>query len=116
MPWVVPLLPALITAGTTGTEIGLQASGALSPGGGPSTAQLQQQQQEAAQKQQQTQLQEAFKSFAPAAQAQTGGALSDTSLSALINELSGNQGTIGGAQQTIFGTTPGLSSSDMGGS
>lgn len=115
MPIPVPIIAALIGAGVTGTTTGLEASGAIGGGSsGPSAADQQRLQQEAAQKQQQTALQEAFKSFAPAAQAQTGGALSDTSLSSLINELSGNQGTIGGAQQTIFGSTPGLSSSDTG--
>ena len=103
------LLPALITTATTGTEIGLQASGALGGGGGGNNTAALLAQQEANQKAQQTAQQEAFKSAAPAAQAQTGGALSDTSLSALIAELSGNPGSIGSAQQTIFGTTPGLS-------
>jgi len=109
MAWIIPLIPSLITAGTAGTEIGLQASGALSPSTSGANNNAQLLATEAQQKQQQTQQQEMFKGAAPNAQAQTGGSLSDSSLSAMIAELSGSPGDIGSAQQTIFGSTPGLS-------
>jgi hypothetical protein len=106
---IAGLLPALIGAGVTGVTTGLEASGAIGGGGGPSQATQQQEQltqQEAAQKQQQQQLQQTFKSFAPDAQAQTGGSLSDSSFASLVAELAGQPGNIGTAQQTIFGSTP----------
>jgi hypothetical protein len=99
------LLSIIIPAATTGTSIGLQASGALSPSG-PSLSQSEQlakQQEVAANKQAQLQSQEAFKAFAPDAQAQTGGALSDASFANLVAELSGQPGNMELAQQTIFG-------------
>lgn len=109
---LLALLPLLIPAATAGTEIGLQASGALSGGGssGPSAQQLQLQQQEAAQKQQQTQEQEAFKNFAPNAVAQTGGALDPASLAAMTSELSGSPADVGLAFQTLFPNQPGTAS------
>lgn len=106
---LVALLPALITAGTAGTEIGLQASGAFQPSTSGQTAALekQTQDQQAAMKAQEAQ---AFKHFAPDVQSQTGGALSDASFAQTVAELAGQPGDIGLAQQTIFGTTtpPGL--------
>ena len=110
------LISALIGAGTTGTITGLEASGAIGGGGssGPSAASIAQQQNQANQKTQQQQEQEAFKRFAPDAQAQTGGALSDNSLSAMIAELSGAPADTNLAQQTIFGNAPGLSSGGTG--
>ncbi len=112
---ITGLLPALIGGGVAGVTTGLEASGAIGGGGGPSQSTQQQellQQQEAAQKQQQQQLQQAFKNFAPNAQEQTGGSLSDASFANLVTELSGQPGNIGTAQEAIFGTTPqpGLSS------
>jgi len=114
---LIALLPALIPAATAGTEVGLQLSGALTPStsSGPTQQQLQQQQQQ----QQQaltTQEQAAFKHAAPDAQSQTGGALSDPSFAAMVAELSGSPADVGLAQQTLFGSTPGLSSSNAGGS
>jgi hypothetical protein len=106
---LIALLPALIGAGTAGTEIGLSASGALSPSTSGATQDAQLLAKETQQKQQQTQQQELFKGAAPNAQAQTGGSLGDSSLSAMIAELSGSSGDLGAAQQTVFGTTPGLS-------
>lgn len=104
------LLPSLITAGVTGTSIGLQASGALSPSTTGAANAQEIAANQAQQKQQQTAEQEAFKSFAPAAQAQTGGALADPSLSAMIAQLSGSPADVNLAQQTLFGNAPGLSS------
>jgi hypothetical protein len=110
MPWIVPMIPALIGAGTAGTEIGLSASGALSPSTSGATKDAARLQAEMQQKQQQQQEQAAFKRFAPDAQAQTGGALGDQSLSAMIAELSGSPADTNLAQQTVFGNPPGLSS------
>ena len=115
MPWVVPLIPALIGVATTGTSIGLQASGALSPSTSGQQQQQQLLQQEQQQKQQQQQEQQLFKHFAPDAQSQTGGALGDASLSSMIAELSGSPGDMNLAQQTVFGTGPGTASSPVGG-
>lgn len=109
MPIAAPIVAALIGAGVTGVTTGLEASGAIGGGGGPSQSQLQQQQlqqQQQQQKQQQTQEQAAFKQFAPDAQAQTGGALSDRAFSALVAELSGAPADINLAQQTVFGASP----------
>jgi hypothetical protein len=113
---LVALLPALIGAGTAGTEIGLQASGALSPGSsGPSAADQQKLLQEANQKSQQTQEQMAFKNAAPDAQTQTGGALADSSFASMVASLTGAPSDVNLAQNTIFGNTPGLSSGGGGG-
>lgn len=101
MPQVVALLPALITAGTAGTEIGLQASGAFQPSTTAANNALEQK-NEAALKAEQEQ---AFKRFAPDVQSQTGGALSDASFAQTVAELAGQPGDIGLAQQTIFGNT-----------
>ena len=116
---LIAALPWLIPAATTGTTIGLQASGALQPstsGAVKQQEQLQLQQQEQQQKQQQQQEQQLFKHFAPDAQGQTGGALSDASLSSMIAELSGSPGDMNLAQKTVFGTGPsGTASSPVGG-
>jgi hypothetical protein len=104
------LVPALIGVATTGTSIGLEASGALGGGSsGPSATQLQEAQNEQQQKTQQQQEQQTFRGAAPNAQAQTGGSLSSSSLSSLIAELSGSPADTNLAQQTIFGNVPGLS-------
>lgn len=116
MPFLAPIgawiaanaaaLSAATTVATAGTEIGLQASGALQPS---TSGQLKEQQRLAAeqqQKQQQTMEQSLFKHFAPDAQGQTGGALGDQSLSAMIAELAGAPGDINLAQSTIFGQNP----------
>jgi hypothetical protein len=108
MPFTPAIIAALIGAGVTGTTTGLEASGVIGGGGGPSKADLEKQQltqEQQQQKQQQEALQQAFKHFAPDAQAATGGALSDKSFSELVAELSGQPGDIGTAQQTIFGNT-----------
>jgi len=103
--FAVPLatIATLASAGVAGTELGLNLSGAGQPSQGDAMKQLQtqnqQQQQELAQ-----QKEQAFKHFAPDAQAATGGALSDQSFSALVAELSGQPGDVNLAQQTIFGT------------
>jgi hypothetical protein len=115
MPWIVPLLPALIGAGVAGTTTGLQAAGTFSPSTTKATEQQQLLQQEQQQKTQQQQEQQLFKHFAPDAQGQTGGALGDASLSSMIAELSGSPGDINLAQQTVFGTSPGTASSPVGG-
>lgn len=111
---LIAVLPALIGAGTAATGIGLQASGALSPSTSGQVKQQELLNQEEQQKQQQTSEQALFKRFAPDAQANTGGSLSDTSLAALITELSGNPGDIGLAQQTVFGNSPGLTTTSPG--
>ena len=104
------IIAALIGAGVTGTTTGLEASGAIGGGSsGPSAAQLEAAQNQQNQKTMQSQEQQAFRQFAPDAQAQTGGALSSSSLSSLIAELSGAPNDVNLAQQTIFGNAPGLS-------
>lgn len=125
MPFLAPIgawlaaNAAAVTAGSAlasaGTTIGLETSGALSKGSsGPSSQQeqmlLNQQNQQAQQKQEQ----QLFRHFAPDAQAQTGGSLSDNSLSAMIAELSGAPADTNLARQTIFGNAPGLSSGGTG--
>lgn len=100
---LVALLPALITAGTAGTEIGLQASGALTPSTSGSTAAA----TAAAQEQQKQQEAQQMRAVAGSAQEQAPG-LSDASMSQLIATLAGSPGDIGLAQQTVFGSpTPG---------
>lgn len=98
---LIALLPALIGAGTAGTEIGLQASGAFQPSTTAATNALEQKDQAALKAQEA----EAFKRFAPDVQAQTGGSLSDASFAQTVAELAGQPGDIGLAQQTIFGNT-----------
>lgn len=123
MPVAAPVIAALITAGVSGTEMGLQASGAFQPS---TSGDVKKQQMMDAQKQQQqnqTMEQSMFKRFAPDAQAQSGGALGDQSLSAMIAELAGQPGDINLAHSTIFGDTgstspaggSGLSSTPVGG-
>ena len=109
MPWIVPFIPLLAAGATAGTSIGLD----LSQGGGSSGPSAQQEQtlmNQQNQASQQKQEQEAFRQFAPNAQSQTGGSLSDTSLSSMIAELSGSPADTNLAQQTIFGSQSGLSS------
>lgn len=100
---LVSILPALITVGATGVTTGLEASGVIGGSSGPSVQSQELANQEQQQKQQQQQEQQLFKQYAPNAQAQTGGSLSDTSLSALISQLSGAPQDINLAQQTVFG-------------
>jgi len=103
------LIAALIGAGTTGTVTGLEASGAIGGSGGPSASQeqtLMNQQNQAAQ---QKQEQAAFKGFAPTEQANTSGSLDAGSMSAMIAAATGSPADVNLAQQTIFGTQPGLS-------
>lgn len=115
MPIAPPIIAALIGLAGTGVTTGLEASGALGGGGGgPSAQQIATQENQANQKSQQLQEQQAFKRFAPDAQAQTGGALSDTSLSAMIAELAGSPADTNLAQQTLFGNAPGLSTTPQG--
>lgn len=116
MPLPAPIIAALIGAGVTGTTTGLEASGALSPGGGgPSPQQLQMQNMQQQQKQQQQQEQQAFRHFAPDVQSSTDGALDPSSFASMVSKLSGAPADINLAQQTIFGgQTPGLSSSTSG--
>lgn len=95
---LIPLIPALITAGVGGTEMGLQMSGALSPSSSPSTAAATD--AAAAQKQQEAQN---MRAVAGNAQQQAPG-LSDASMSQLIAALAGSPGDIGLAQQTVFGS------------
>jgi len=108
------IIAALIGAGVSGTSLGLEASGAIGGSSGPSAADQEKLTQEANQKSQQTQEQAAFKHFAPDAQAATGGSLSDSSFASMVSELSGAPADTNLAQQTIFGTTPGLSSGGGG--
>jgi hypothetical protein len=103
------LLSIIIPAAVSGTTTGLQLEG-VGTGTPQKDAQAQLQKQELAneqqqQKQQQEALQQAFKHFAPDAQAATGGSLSDKSFASLVAELSGQPGDISQAQQTIFGNT-----------
>lgn len=102
MPIAAPVLAALITAGVSGTEIGLQASGAFQPSTSAQTKAIEDQ----AKSQQlalQQQKQQAFRQFAPDAQAQTGGALADRSFAQMVAEMSGNPGDLNLAQNTLFG-------------
>lgn len=114
MPIAAPIVAALIGAGVSGTTLGLEASGALTPGSsGPSAQEQQLTADQKAQKAQEDQLKQIFKHFAPDAQANTGGALSDNSFAQLVAELSGQPGGMELAKQTIFGgtsqeTQPGL--------
>jgi hypothetical protein len=96
------VIAALIGAGTAGTEMGLQASGALTPSTSGSAADLAK--QTAAQEQQMTQeKQQALRQAAPFAQEQTGGYTADPATSALIASIAGSPADIGLAQQTVFG-------------
>jgi hypothetical protein len=97
------LLPALITGGVSATGLGLQAAGTFQPSTSGQTKALEQQNQQQQQALQQQQ-QQAFKSFAPDAQASTGGALTDKSFSQLVAELAGNPGNLQLAQDTLFGS------------
>lgn len=102
------IIAALIGAGVTGVTTGLEASGTFQPSTTAATnAQEDQlkQQQDAARKQQEQTLQAAFKRFAPDAQAQTGGSLSDASFASLVSELSGAPANTELAQQTLFPDT-----------
>jgi hypothetical protein len=105
MPWIVPFIPLLAAGASAGTSIGLD----LSQGGGPSAQQEQtlinQQNQSAQQKAEQ----QAFRTFAPNTQAQTSGSLDAGSMSEMIAAATGSPADINLAQQTIFGTQPGLS-------
>jgi type II secretory pathway pseudopilin PulG len=103
MPIAAPVIAALITAGVSGTEIGLQASGAFQPSTSGQTKALEQQNQQQ-QLALQQQKQQAFRGAAGDAQAATGGALTDKSFSQLVAELSGNPGDLQLAQDTLFGS------------
>lgn len=98
---LVALLPALITAGTAGTEIGLQASGAFSPSTSGATAEATKA-AEAAAKEREAQN---MRAVAGNAQQQAPG-LGDASMAQLIASLAGSPGDIGLAQQTVFGNPP----------
>lgn len=127
MPIAPAVVAALITTAAAATTTGLEAAGTFQPSTTKATQEAQLKSQQDQQKQQQTMEQAMFKHFAPDAQAQSGGALGNESLSALIAELSGTAGGVGEAQQTIFGNQnqpdqtqqpqsgPGLSSSIVGG-
>ena len=110
---LVALIPALVSAGTAATEIGLQASGAFQPSTSAQTKALEQQTADQ-QKQLQDAKMQAFRKFAPDAQGQTGGALTDKSFSQMVAELAGEPGDLNLAQKTLFGgeggDTTGLSS------
>ena len=96
------IIAALIGAGVTGTEMGLQASGAFQP----STTAATDKAQQTALAQQKAQEAQAFKQFAPDVQSTTGGALSNPAFAQMVAELAGQPGDIGLAQQTIFGNQP----------
>lgn len=100
---LIALLPALITAGTAGTEIGLQASGALTPSTSGATRAANQ----TAQEQQKAAEAQAFKRFAPDVQENVGGSVSNPAFAQIVAELQGTPGDIGTAQQAIFGTNQG---------
>ena len=115
------IVAALIGAAVTGTTTGLEASGAIGGGSsGPSAADLQKQQEQQAEAQKKAEADQKaalFRRFAPDAQSQTGGALSDPSFASMVAELSGAPGDIGLAQQTLFGggtNTPGLATGGGG--
>lgn len=108
---LVALLPALITAGTAGTEIGLQASGAFQPSTTAST-QAATQAAEAAAKQREGQ---SMRAVAGNAQEAAPG-LSDASMAQLIATMVGSPGDIGLAQQTVFGNPPSSGTTVFGGS
>jgi len=109
MPLSAPIIAALIGLAGSGVTTGLEASGAIGGSSGPSAQQEQTLLNQQNQQSQQNQEKAAFRQFAPNAQAQTGGSLSDQSLSSMIAELSGSPADTNLAQQTIFGTQPGLS-------
>lgn len=106
MPIGAPIIAALISAAATATTTGLEAAGTFRPSTTAATEKAKMEALQAQQKQQQTMEQGLFKHFAPDAQAQTGGALGDQSLSAMIAELSGTPGDINLAQSTVFGQNP----------
>jgi len=103
------LIAALIGAGTTGTVTGLEASGAIGGGSsGPSAQQQETLMNQQNQVTQQNQEKAAFQGANPTAQANTSGSLDNQSMAALIAQLSGSPADANLAQQTIFGTSPGL--------
>src|SRR6266576_5865648 len=102
MPLLAPIA-AIASAAVAATTTGLEAAGTFQPSTTAATKAAQLKSQQDQQKQAQTMEQAMFKHFAPDAQAQSGGALGEGSLSALIAELSGTPGGVGEAQQTIFG-------------
>jgi hypothetical protein len=97
------VLPALISSGVAATGIGLQAAGTFQPSTSGQTKALEQQQQQQQQAAQQ-QKEQAFKNFAPTAQADTGGSLDSRSFSQLVAEMTGNPGDLQLAQETLFGS------------
>jgi hypothetical protein len=116
MPWFVAALPWIIPAATAATTTGLQLAGTFSP-----SSNLKQQQDSLRQQQlhtqQQDQLtkQEAFKAAAPGLQGQVGGDLTQESFSQMVASLTGNPGSLGEAQRTLYsgggasgGGAPGL--------
>ena len=105
---LVALLPALSGAGTAGTEMGLQASGALTPTTPGTPGDTAAAQAALAQKMQ-PQQQQISPALAPALQENVGGAVSQGQLQQILAELTGGSGTMGDmgtAQQTVFGTSP----------
>jgi|SRR6266576_3898567 len=108
MPLLAPIA-AIASAAVAATTTGLEAAGTFQPSTTAATKAAQLKSQQDQQKQAQTMEQAMFKHFAPDAQSQSGGALGEGSLSALIAELSGTQGGVSEAQQTIFGSTGGAS-------
>jgi hypothetical protein len=85
--------------------MGLQASGALTPSQPNPNAALAAQ-NKAQQQQMQSMEQQATRANAPFEQSQTGGFLTDPAFAAQVADLIGQPGSIGTAQQTIFGTGP----------
>lgn len=104
MPLSAPIIAALIGAGTAGTEMGLQATGALTPSTSSSTTSAADA-AKAAEAQQKASEAQAFKHFAPDAQVASGGFIDPASLAALDATYAGSPGDITLAQQTIFGNT-----------
>jgi hypothetical protein len=104
MPIAPAITAALISAAAAATTTGLEAAGTFQPSTTKATQEAALKSQQDQQKQAQTMEQAMFKHYAPDAQAQSGGALGDQSLSALISELAGTQGGVSEAQQTIFGS------------
>jgi hypothetical protein len=110
MPPVI--IASVIAAAAATAKLGADAAGV----GQPSTSAQTKAIEDQTKANQQAQLdakQQAFKTFAPDAQGQTGGALTDKSFSQLVAEMAGNPGDLQLAQNTIFG--PGGGSGGPGG-
>lgn len=118
MPFIVPLLPALIGAAVAGTTTGLELSGVGKPNE-EAIKRDQAKQLEAAnlKSRQDAELsqQQALRRAAPDIQSQTGGNLGTPAFAAQVASATGNPGDVALAQRTLFqGGGEGAPASDPG--